>query len=192
MPITSPFTGMNLFSAPTASSRLTHLPAQLAATVLLPFVFSSCGKKDEPAPPAPPPAPVVEQKAATAPAPVVPKPVAAKPPGMRLPVESEPKAAVAAPEAKPAAPPERSPADAAAWQRWDRAAERMRDIGATVRPSTNPLRLEIEVGQMSAAEARTVVGNAYNVLGVSSATVILYNAAGQPIAEASFEGVKLR
>ncbi|MDZ4287169.1 MAG: hypothetical protein U0984_04385 [Prosthecobacter sp.] len=179
-----------------SSPRLTRLSAQLTAAVLLPWLLSGCGKKAEPPAPAPSPAPVVEQK--PLPAPEVAKPaVAPSPPGMREPEESkksvaavpEPKAAV--PEAKPAAP-ERAPADAAAWQLWDRTAERMRDIGVTVRNSTNPRRLEIVVNQMSDAEARTVVRNAYNTLGAGEASVALFDATGAQIAQATSAGVKGR
>ena len=66
----------------------------------------------------------------------------------------------------------------------------MRDIGGTVRESTDPRRLEVVVNPMSDAEVRAIARSAYSVLG--GGTVVLYDASGATVGQASVEGVKGR
>ena len=79
-------------------------------------------------------------------------------------------------------------------QRWDRAAERLRDVGLTVRESSNPLRLEVEIAtsRITGAEAMTIAKTAYANLGGGDAVVTIYDEAGKRVAEASVSGVQGR
>jgi hypothetical protein len=97
-----------------------------------------------------------------------------------------------APQSAPAKPAaaERSPEDSAAWQRWERAAERMRDVGGKVRESKDPLRLEVEVGNVTNEAAQSLAANGFRMLGGGGAQVTIFDATGKAIALASADGVK--
>lgn len=158
----------------------------------LPALLGSCGKKDEakPAPtaeaPTPPPA-VAAQK----PSLPTPEPAGAE---TLQPLQSD-KPVAAAP--KPAAEPApsslgRAPGTEAVWQRWDHAAEGLRELGLTVRVSDSPQRMEIVVGPrpVSPNEARLVVKNVYRNLGGGAADVTFFNQDGSPLAQAIAGGIQ--
>ena len=87
------------------------------------------------------------------------------------------------------APSGRNAADAAAWKVWDRAAERLRDVGAKVRDSDSPLKLEADVALTNEDEGRIIARNTYTELGAGDASVVIYDAAGARLASASIAGV---
>ena len=187
---TPPSTKMNPSAANVSFKHTLLIPV----TSLLLLLLVGCGKKEEPAaPPSPPPAPPVAEQP-TPPPPETPAKAADTP---KAAVPAAPETAKAAPdmrtpeEPKKAAP-QRSSADAAAWQRWDVAAERMRSVGATVRDSTDPRRLEVVVNPMSDSEVRAVARSAYLALGGGEVWVVLYDAAGEQVGQATIEGVRGR
>jgi hypothetical protein len=179
---------MHLAISERASRKIRILLGLLAATAI-PLIVNSCGKKEETKP-----APVSE----------VAKPIpteAAKPTAPT----SQPAPAVASAKPTPTVTPApgaatkstasvntRDPAAAPAWQRWDNAAARLREIGITVRPSNDPKHMEIVAsgGKMGRVEARSVVTSVYRNLGGGAAFVTLYNDSGMPLAEATANGVQ--
>ncbi len=147
-------------------------PLSLLAALSLPLAMGSCGRKEPAAVPAPAPPPTVT-KAEEAPTPVA---TPSSPATTPAPV-------VTTSSPAPAVVGERSPADAAAWQLWDRAASRLRDIGFTVRESANPKRLELVVhNSIHISEVRTILNNAHRSLGGGAASVVLYDKDGVQVA----------
>ncbi|HYF36467.1 MAG TPA: hypothetical protein VD994_14330 [Prosthecobacter sp.] len=187
---------MNSPAVPPVLSRL----VQHCAAGLLLLALTNCGKKEE-TPPPPPAPPTVE--ASKAPAVETPKAPAADAPAAKATAPTPPEAPKAAPDMREPAEPKKAadeakqaPAqrsgDATAWARWDAAAERMRTIGATVRESTDPRRLEVVVNPMTDSEIRAIARSAYQTLGGGEVSVILYDASGAQVGQATIDGVKGR
>ena len=154
----------------TANARKRLLGVGLAVWVAA-AGLTSCGKKEAAAeqnPPAAVETPKVPEVATPAPKTAPPAPAA-------------PDANPTASQAR-AASTQRQPGEAAAWREWDRAAERMREFGLTVRNSESPTVMEIDVGAMRQSEAQTVARTLFQSLG-GRTSVIVYDGEGSRLAE---------